>query len=124
MSGSCPCVPTRVDDWQIPDPHGKSLEDMRAIRDIVEDRVQGFIDERLDAVRSDSTLTVSASPSFCDCSATSSQRPTQPRRSEAAPTESCCSTPTPPVRSFVMTIAHKNTRACLREGRCGTPAAA
>ena len=25
-SGSCPYVPTRVDDWQIPDPHGRSLE--------------------------------------------------------------------------------------------------
>ena len=29
-----------------------------------------------------------------------------------------------PIRSFVMTLAHRETRACLREGRCGTPAAA
>ena len=30
-SGSCPYVPTRVDDWQIPDPYGKSLDEVRAI---------------------------------------------------------------------------------------------
>ena len=30
----CPYVPTRVDDWDIPDPAGKSLDEVREIRDV------------------------------------------------------------------------------------------
>ena len=123
-SGSCPYVPTRVDDWQIPDPYGKSLDEVRAIRDIVEDHVQGFIIERLDAVRSDSTahrlrlaqLLRLLSDEF------SETHPAEEIRSCAD--RELLQYADAPVRSFVMTIAHKNTRACLREGRCGTLAAA
>ncbi len=31
----CPYVPTRVDDWDIPDPAGKSIEEVREIRDLI-----------------------------------------------------------------------------------------
>ncbi len=34
--GSCPYVPTMVEDWQIPDPAGLSLEETRPIRDLLE----------------------------------------------------------------------------------------
>jgi protein-tyrosine-phosphatase len=30
---ACPYVPTTVEDWDLPDPAGRSLEDIRAIRD-------------------------------------------------------------------------------------------
>ena len=32
----CPYVPTTVDDWDIPDPAGKPIEEVRAIRDVIE----------------------------------------------------------------------------------------
>lgn len=123
-SRSCPYVPTRVDDWQIPDPHGRHLEEVRAIRDIVEDRVRDFIVERLDAVRSDSTahrirlaqLLRLLSDEF------SETHPAEEIRSCAD--RELLQYADAPVRSFVIAIAHKNTRACLREGRCGTMAAA
>jgi protein-tyrosine-phosphatase len=34
----CPYVPTRVDDWDIPDPAGKPIEEVREIRDLIEER--------------------------------------------------------------------------------------
>ena len=37
----CPYVPTRVDDWDIPDPAGKSIEEVREIRDLIAERVTG-----------------------------------------------------------------------------------
>ena len=36
----CPYVPSTVEDWDIPDPAGKTLEEVRAIRDAVEMRVK------------------------------------------------------------------------------------
>jgi len=53
--GACPYVPTRVDDWDVPDPHGRRMDEVRAIRDELEDRVLDFIDNRLNAVRENRT---------------------------------------------------------------------
>ena len=53
--GACPYVPARVEDWEIPDPRGASLEAVRRIRDDLDRRVRDFIDTRLDAVRADRT---------------------------------------------------------------------
>ena len=50
----CP-VPTTVEDWDIPDPAGKPLEEVRAIRDAVEARVLDLMEHRLDAIRADRT---------------------------------------------------------------------
>ena len=53
--GACPYVPTVVEDWEIPDPAGKSLEEVRGIRDLLEERVRDFVEHRLDAIRADHT---------------------------------------------------------------------
>jgi protein-tyrosine-phosphatase len=43
---ACPVYPgKRYLDWDLPDPHGKSLEEVRAIRDEIDHRVQGLITE-------------------------------------------------------------------------------
>src|ERR687894_792747 len=51
----CPYVPTTVEDWDIPDPAGKPVEEVRAIRDALEVRVNELIEQRIDAIRSDPT---------------------------------------------------------------------
>src|ERR687897_3459987 len=51
----CPYVPTTVEDWDIPDPAGKPLEEVRLIRDQLEARVKELIVARLDEIRSDRT---------------------------------------------------------------------
>jgi protein-tyrosine-phosphatase len=44
---TCPFVPATVEDWDIPDPAGRSLDEVRRIRDQVEVRVQDLIEHRL-----------------------------------------------------------------------------
>ncbi len=51
----CPYVPTTVEDWDVPDPAGRSLKEAREIRDAIEARVRELIDEKLDLIRSDRT---------------------------------------------------------------------
>ena len=46
---ACPYVPTTVIDWELPDPAGRALEEVREIRDTVERRVRALIDERFAA---------------------------------------------------------------------------
>jgi arsenate reductase len=41
----CPIVPGVVrDDWPVPDPKGRTLDEVRRIRDEVRDRVRRFVD--------------------------------------------------------------------------------
>ena len=48
----CPYVPTTVEAWDIPDPAGRPIEEVREIRDIVEEHVQRLVG-RLDEIRAD-----------------------------------------------------------------------
>jgi arsenate reductase len=49
----CPYVPTTVEDWDVEDPAGKSLEEVRAIRDDVEARVVELVRDRIGDIRED-----------------------------------------------------------------------
>jgi hypothetical protein len=53
--GACPYVPTMVEEWQIPDPAGLSLEETRPIRDLLEQKVRELVETRIDAIRDDRT---------------------------------------------------------------------
>jgi arsenate reductase len=47
----CPVVPGKLyQDWELPDPAGRPLEEVRSIRDEIAERVQGLVSE-LDAAR-------------------------------------------------------------------------
>ena len=59
--GACPYVPTIVEDWQIPDPAGLTVEETRPIRDLLEARVKNLIETRLDAIHAGT-----APPTRCD----------------------------------------------------------
>ncbi len=52
---ACPYVPTVVEAWDIPDPVDRPIEDVRAIRDGIEERVRELIAQHLDAIRTDRT---------------------------------------------------------------------
>ena len=57
----CPYVPTTVDDWDIPDPAGRSLEEVREIRELIDGRVRDLAFTKIDAIRLDATRTGSGS---------------------------------------------------------------
>ena len=41
---ACPFVPATVEDWDLPDPAGKPIEEVRAVRDTIQARVQTLVD--------------------------------------------------------------------------------
>lgn len=119
----CPYVPTTVEDWDLPDPAGKSLDEVREIRDEIEDRVQTLVVDRLDEIRSDRTahqlrlvrLLPPLVEEFGD-------------RHTDAEIRACADAvlsqfADAPVRSFAMTLAHRRTRECLQRETCDVLAA-
>jgi arsenate reductase len=116
--GACPYVPTRVDDWEIPDPRGKSMGEVRAIRDELEGRVRDFIDNRLDAVRENRTahqVRLARMLPDLDREFGDTHPADEIRRCADAILEGYDDVP---VRSMVQTIAYREARECLREDRC------
>lgn len=49
---ACPYVPATVEDWDLADPAGLPVEQVRPIRDATEARVRELIETRIDAIRS------------------------------------------------------------------------
>ena len=114
----CPYVPSTVEDWDIPDPAGKPLEEVREIRDAVEAHVKDLIESRLDAIRADRTshevrlqrLLPDLVKEFAGLRSDGEIR--------ACADAILCEYGEVPVRSFVMTIAHRRTRECLAAETC------
>ena len=115
---ACPFVPTTVEDWDLPDPAHKPLSEVRAIRDAVEARVKDMIDNRLVAIQSDRTshqmrlarLLPDLVHEF------EGRRPDEEIR--ACADAVLAEYQDAPVRTFVMSIAHRRTRECLQADRC------
>jgi arsenate reductase (thioredoxin) len=120
---ACPYVATRVEAWDIPDPAGKPIADVRAIRDGIEAHIRELIEQRLDAIRSDRTAhqlrLARLLPMLADEFAA-----TKPAEEIRACAEAVLEDfDGVPVRTHIMTLAHRQTRECLRQDTCGRLAA-
>ncbi|HVY77391.1 MAG TPA: hypothetical protein VG898_02680 [Solirubrobacterales bacterium] len=115
---ACPYVPTTVEDWDIPDAAGLSLEQVRPIRDEIEARVRDLIDTRLDAIRTDPTVhrlrLVQMLPPLID--EFSVERSDEEIRACADAVLSRYDDA--PVRGHILTLARRRTRECLRAETC------
>jgi arsenate reductase (thioredoxin) len=114
----CPYVPSTVEDWDIPDPAARPLDEVRVIRDAVEARVKELIDTRLEAIRADRTSHELRLRRLLPDLA----REFGGLRSDGE-IRSCADAilseyDEVPVRSFVMTLAHRRARTCLAAERC------
>jgi arsenate reductase len=114
----CPYVPTTVEDWDIPDPAGKPIEEVRAIRDAVEVRVKELLEERIDAIRSDRTAHQLRLARLLPDLVQEFRGLRSDDEIRACADAILADYQDVPVRSFVMTIAHKRTRACLAAESC------
>jgi arsenate reductase (thioredoxin) len=114
----CPYVPTTVEDWDIPDPAGKPIDEVRAIRDAVEARVKELLEERIDAIRSDRTAHQVRLARLLPDLAKEFGGLRSDEEIRACADAILADYEDVPVRSFVMTIAHKRTRACLAAEVC------
>jgi arsenate reductase (thioredoxin) len=120
---ACPYVATIVEAWDIPDPAGRPIEDVRAIRDGIEEHIRELIDNRLEAIRTDRTAhelrLTRLLPLLADEFAAT--KPAEEIRACAdAVLEKFDGAR---VRTHIMTLAHRQTRECLRRDRCDLIAA-
>ena len=114
----CPYVPTRVDDWNIPDPAGKSLEEVRQIRDMIEERITDLVHGHIDDIQSDRTshqwrlakLLPSLIEEFGDTRAPEIIRGCADRILDDYDHV--------PIRTHILSLAYKRTRDCLRKETC------
>ena len=115
---ACPYVPTIVEAWDIPDPAGRPIEDVRAIRDGIEAHIRELIGERLEAIRSDRTahemrlarLLPRLDAEFADTRS--------PEEIRACADAVLADFDRARVRSHILTLAHRQTRDCLRKDTC------
>ena len=116
--GSCPYVIGGVEDWKVDDPARQPLEKVREIRDDIERRVRDLVDQRADEIRSDrgghDRRLAQLLPSLDDEFG-------QAKTGEAI--RACADAilneyDDVPVRSFVLTLAERRIRECLREPEC------
>ncbi len=114
----CPYVPTTVDDWDIPDPAGKTVAEVREIRDMIDERVYELATKKISAIRLDATshrwrlskLLPQLISEFGDIRAPEVIRGCADRVLDDYDDV--------PIRSHILTLAHKRTRDCLRQERC------
>ncbi len=114
----CPYVPTTVDAWDIPDPAGLPVEQVREIRDLIDERVRELATGKIDAIRSDGTshrwrlakLLPQLIEEFGETRAPEVIRGCADRILDDYDHV--------PVRSHILTLAHKQTRDCLRQEHC------
>ena len=120
----CPYVPTTVEDWDIPDPAGKPIEEVRAIRDALEVRVKELIEHRIDAIRSDHTAHQMRLQRLLPGLVEEFEGVRSDAEIRTCADAILAEYQDVPVRSFVMSIAHRRTRDCLRAEHCDALATA
>jgi arsenate reductase (thioredoxin) len=114
----CPYVPGMVEDWDVEDPHGKPPDEVRAIRDDIENRVKELIDNRLEAIRTDPTSHQSRLQRLLPQLVEEFEGQRDPEVIRACADAVLRRYSDAPVRSFVLTLAYRQTRDCLREDEC------
>lgn len=116
--GSCPYVIGGIEDWEVDDPVGQPLEKVRAIRDDIERRVRNLVEERADEIRADRSgharrlaqLLPNLVAEFGDIRTAEQIR--------ACADAILDKYDDAPVRSFVLTLADRDARECLRADHC------
>jgi len=114
----CPYVPTTVEAWDIPDPAGLPVAEVRPIRDLIEDQVRELIATKLERIRTDATahrerlvrLLPSLDEEFAGLRS--------PEEIRACADVVLSQDDDVPIRGDVMTLAHRRTSECLRADRC------
>jgi arsenate reductase (thioredoxin) len=115
---ACPYVASAVEAWDIPDPAGKPIEDVRAIRDGIEAHVRELLATRLEEIWTDRTahqlrlerLLPNLVEEFAD---------TKPAEEIRACADAVLQGfEGARVRTHILTLAHRQTRECLRQETC------
>jgi arsenate reductase len=115
---ACPYVPTTVEDWDTPDPAGRPIEEVRAIRDQIAVRVGELIDTKLDAIRADRTAHQVRLARLLPDLAREFEGQRSPEEIRLCADAILGRYDDVPVRSYVLTLAQRQTRDCLAAESC------
>jgi hypothetical protein len=114
----CPYVPTVVEDWDVPDPAGRPIEEVRAIRDDLDARVKDLIEHRLDAIRADRTIHQVRLKRLLPALIKEFEGSRSADEIRNCTDAILARYADAPVRSFMMTLAQKQARECLAADVC------
>ncbi len=115
---ACPYVPSTVEAWDIPDPAGRPLAEVRAIRDGIEAHVKDLIDNRLEAIRSDRTAHELRLAGLLPALAREFEGAHTPGEIRACTDAVLDRYDDVPVRTHIQTLALRATRECLKREVC------
>jgi len=115
---TCPYVPTTVEDWDVPDPAGRPIEEVRLIRDEIARRVAHLLDHRIEDIRSDRTAHQVRLARLLPQLAKEFEGLRSAEEIRACSDAILDRYDDVPVRSYVMTLAHRQARECLRAEHC------
>ena len=111
-------MPGIVEDWDIPDPAGRPLDEVRKIRDELERRVRDLIDNRLDAIRGDRSAHNRRLAQLLPGLVQEFDGQREPEQIRACADAVLTRYDNAPVRSFLLTLADRATRECLQADSC------
>ena len=114
----CPYVPTRVDDWDIPDPAGKPLTEVREIRDVIQERVRELVENRIDEIESDPTSHQWRLAKLLPALIQEFGGNRTPEVIRGCADRILDDYDHVPIRTHIFTLAHKRTRECLAHETC------
>lgn len=115
---TCPYVPGMIEDWDVEDPRGKPIDEVRAVRDDIERRVKDLVEHRLDAIRTDPTSHQLRLQRLLPQLVEEFEDVRDPEAIRACADAVLKQHANAPVRSFVLTLAYREARDCLREEEC------
>jgi arsenate reductase len=115
---ACPYVPTTVEAWDVADPAGLPIEQVRVIRDEIELRVRDLIDTALDAIRTDPTAHQFRLAHLLPKLADEFEEVQSPEAIRACADAILSEFDGASVRSYVQVLAYRRTRECLQQETC------
>jgi len=116
--GTCPYVIGGVEDWDVEDPAGQPLEEVREIRDDIERRVVDLVEHRADEIREDRSGHQRRLAQLLPSLAEEFEATKTPEEIRACADAILTEFDDAPVRSFVLTLVHRQVRECLSEPDC------
>jgi arsenate reductase (thioredoxin) len=111
----CPYVPSVIEDWDVADPAGRPLEEVRAIRDDIEKRVEDLAENRIELIREDRRQHMMRMARLVPGLVEEFGGRLSDEEIRTIADDILDTYDDVPVRSFVMTLANRRARELLRE---------
>lgn len=114
----CPYVPSAVEAWDVPDPAGLPIAEVRVIRDELQNQVRVLLAVHLESIRTDRTGHELRLAKLLPGLVAEFGETKPPEMIRGCAEAALATFDDARIRSHVLTLAHRKTRECLREETC------